>query len=241
MEVEMQKKGSLFIGVFLILVGILSLGGNMFMDFTERIPVSVFQLWPVIVIAVGLLFTMPPFFAPNNHGLGGLFIPGIPVLVTGGILFAASVMNNWGIWALAWPLEVIAVGIGFLLAAIFIRVIWLLIPATIITFTGGALAFTTLTGMWSTWSFLWTVIPLALGLAFIIIGLNEKKTTLTIVGAGFAGLAGVAFASLSVFETGWGFVNLLAPAFVILMGLFILTTGFVKREQVEGPSEEPLG
>ena len=237
----MQRKGSFFIGVFLILVGLLSVSGNMFMDLTERIPVSVFQLWPVIVIAAGLLFIMPPFFAPNNHGLGGLFIPGIPILVTGGILFVASVTNNWGIWALAWPLEVIAVGIGFLLAAIFLRVIWLLIPAMIITFVGGALAFTTLTGLWNTWSFLWTVVPLALGLAFIIIGLNEQKTALTIVGAGFAGLAGVAFASLSVFETGWGFVNLIAPGFVILMGLLILAIGFVKREQVERPTEEPLG
>lgn len=237
----MQKKGSLFIGVFLILVGLLSLGGNMFMDFTKRIPISIFQLWPVFVIAIGLLFIMPPFFAPNNHGLGGLFIPGIPVLVTGGILFVASVTNNWGIWALAWPLEVIAVGIGFLLAAIFIRVIWLLIPALIITFVGGSLAFTTLTGLWSTWSFLWTVVPLALGLAFIIIGLNEQKTALTIVGASFAGFAGVAFASLSVSETGWDFVNLIAPGFVILMGLFILAIGFVKRKQVERPMEEPLG
>ena len=237
----MQNKGSLFIGVFLVLVGILSLGGNMFMDLTERMPVSIFQLWPVIVIATGLLFVMPPFFAPNNRGLGGLFIPGVPILVTGGILFAASVMSNWGIWAVAWPLEIIALGIGFLFAAIFIRVIWLLIPALIITLLGGALGFSAMTGLWSAWAFLWTVIPLALGLAFIIIGLKEGKTALTIIGAGFAGFAGVAFASLSVFSAGWEFVNLLAPGFVILMGLLILSTGFVKREQVKGPVEEPLG
>lgn len=237
----MQKKRSLFIGMFLILVGMLSLGGNMFISMSKHIPTSVFPLWPVIVIAVGLLFVMPPIFSPNRRGLGGLFIPGIPVLVTGGILLAETMLDYWEIWVIAWPLEVIAVGIGFLLAAIFIRVIWLLIPALIITLVGGALAFTTLTGLWETWAFLWTVVPLALGLAFFTIGLNEQRNAITIVGAGFAGFAGVAFASLSVFTAGWDFVNLIAPGFVILMGMLILATGFVKRERVGFPTEEPLG
>ena len=237
----MQKKGSLFIGVFLILIGILSLGGNMFLSLSKRVPASLFPLWPVIVIAIGLLFVMPPIFSPSRRGLGGLFIPGIPILVTGGILLASTVLDNYEIWVAAWPLEVIAVGIGFLLAAIFIRVIWLLIPALIITLVGGALGFSTLTGMWSAWAFLWTVVPLGLGLAFIIIGLKEHKNVLTIVGAGFSGFAGVAFASLSVFSVGQKLVNLIAPGFVILMGLLILATGFVKRERVESPAEEPLG
>lgn len=237
----MQKKGSLFIGLFLILVGILLLGGNMFLSLSKQIPTSVFPLWPVIVLAAGLLFVMPPIFSPNRRGLGGLFIPGIPILVTGGILLAESMLDYWEIWVIAWPLEVIAVGIGFLLAAIFIRVIWLLIPSLIITFVGGALAFTTLTGLWSTWAFLWTVVPLALGLAFVIIGLNEQKTAITIVGAGLAGFAGVIFASLSVSISGWDFLNLLAPGFVILIGLLIFATSFGKREQVERPVEEPLG
>jgi len=237
----MQKKSSLFIGMFLILVGMLSLGGNIFLSLSKRIPTSVVPLWPVVVIAAGLLFVMPSIFSPNRRGLGGLFIPGIPVLVTGGILLAESMLDYWEIWVIAWPLEVIAVGIGFLLAAIFMRVIWLLIPSLIITFVGGALAFTTLTGLWSTWAFLWTVVPLALGLAFITIGLNEQRNAITIVGAGFAGFAGVAFASLSVFTTDWGFANLIAPGFVILMGMLILGTGFVKREQIERPVEEPVG
>ena len=151
----MQKKSSLFVGLFLILLGILSLGGNIGMSLSRQAPHSFYQLWPIIIIGMGLLFIMPPLFVPQNRGLGGLFIPGLPILVTGGILFAASVSNHWSIWGTMWPLEVIGVALGLALATIFIRVIWLVIPAFIIGFVGLALQFTAMTGLWASWAILW--------------------------------------------------------------------------------------
>jgi hypothetical protein len=224
----MEKKGSLFVGLFLVLLGVLSLAGNLLFSLGRNLPNSIFQMWPVIVIGIGLLFVMPPFFFPRTRGLAGLFIPGMPVLVTGVILFTASLLNNWRIWATAWPLEVLAVAVGFVLAAIFMRVIWLLIPAFIIGFVGAALQFCAITGWWTSWAVLWTVIPLGLGLAFIIIGLREQRNTLAVVGAGLCGFAGLAFAGASFFSLTWRFINLLAPLFVIGMGVLIVTLGFLK-------------
>lgn len=239
----MNKKGSLFVGVFLVLLGLLSLAGNLVISLNRQLPVSVFQLWPVIVIGAGLLFVMPPLFFYQTRGLGGLFIPGFPVLVTGGILFAASVTNRWGLWGYAWPLEIIALAVGFLCAALFMRVIWLLIPAFLIGFIGAALQFCALTGLWAAWAVLWTVIPLGLGLAFILIGLKERLNTLTILGAGFCGFAGLAFAGVSFFSVTWKFANLLAPVVVIGMGVLIVALGFVKRAekpaQVATENSEP--
>jgi hypothetical protein len=222
----MNKKGSLFVGLFLVALGILSLAGNVFISLTDRLPVNIFQMWPTIVIGIGLLFVMPPFFFPQTRGLAGLFIPGMPILVTGGILFAASVTNRWELWSIAWPLEVIALALGFLLAAIFMRVIWLLIPAFLIGFTGAVLQFCALTGFWAAWAALWTVEPLALGLAFIIIGLKEGHRTLALVGAGFSGFAGLAFAGISFFSVTWRFANVIAPVIVIGLGVLLLALSF---------------
>jgi len=235
----MQKKGSLFVGLFLILLGVLSLGGNLVMSLDRQIPHNIFQLWSVVVIGMGLLFIMPPFFAPQNRSLGGLFIPGVPVLVTGGILFAASVSGNWGIWAYAWPLVVIAEALGLALGALFIRVIWLLIPAFLVGFIGLALQFTALTGLWTTWAVLWTFVPLALGLAFLIIGLKEHRETLTTVGIGFCGFAGLAFAGFSIFPVSLKFANLIAPVFVILMGAMLIALAYLKRTKSDGTTENP--
>ena len=237
----MQKKGSLFVGLFLVLLGILSLGGNLGMSLSRQIPHNIFQLWSVIVIGMGLLFIMPPFFAPQNHSLGGLFIPGVPILVTGGILFAASITGNWGIWAYAWPLVVIAEALGLALGAVFIRVIWLLIPAFLVGFVGLALQFTALTGLWTTWAVLWTFVPLALGLAFLVIGLKEHRETLTTVGVGFCGFAGLAFAGLSIFPVSVKFANLIAPAFVILMGAMLIAIAFLKQNKLVEKTENPDG
>ena len=117
---------SLIFGTALIGIGILSMFGNLFLQ-TES-----WRLWPITVVIVGLLLTLPGFFGIAKRGLGALFIPGMPILVTGGILFYASLTHQWGVWALAWPLEVLGVALGFGLAAIFMRVIT---PSTVARFS----------------------------------------------------------------------------------------------------------
>ncbi len=136
----MQKKTSLLFGMTLILLGILALAGNLLIRAAGSGFLLGFHAWPIFVVGAGLLFCLPPFIFSKVHGLSGLFIPGIPTLTTGILLFIASITGSWHIWSYLWPLEVISVALGFILMAIFLKVPWLMIPASIIGLTGLVLA-----------------------------------------------------------------------------------------------------
>src|SRR5512136_416868 len=90
-------------------VGLIFLGG-LLLTFTLLGPLvglAVVQLWPLIVVGVGLACAAPPLLARGRPGLGGLFIPAVPILTTGVILLWASLFNAWGIWIWLWPMEVL--------------------------------------------------------------------------------------------------------------------------------------
>ena len=171
----MQKKASLLIGVTLIVLGILALAGNLLIRAVGGGFMLGFRAWPIFVVGAGLLFCLPPFLFPQQRGLSGLFVPGIPTLITGMLLFVASVTGYWAIWAILWPLEVLSVAAAFVLMAIFLKVPWLMIPASIIGFTGLVLQFCAATGWWSSWAVLWTVEPFAVGLPLLLIGLVQEN------------------------------------------------------------------
>ena len=116
----MQKKASLLIGLTLILLGILALAGNLLIRAIGTPGMFGFRLWPIFVVGAGLLFCIPPFLFPRLRGLSGLFIPGLPTLTTGILLFIASLSGNWSIWGTLWPLEVLSVAAAFVLMAIFL-------------------------------------------------------------------------------------------------------------------------
>ncbi|NIV37763.1 MAG: hypothetical protein GWN58_52620, partial [Anaerolineae bacterium] len=63
----------------------------------------------------------------------------------------ASVFNVWSVWAWLWPMELISLAMGFLFAAIYMRLIWLIIPATIIGLNGMVFQFCAITGLWHWW------------------------------------------------------------------------------------------
>lgn len=226
----MEKKASLFIGIFLLVLGAFALVGNILLTASGLAFIRAFQLWPLFVIAAGMLFIMPPFFFPKIRGLAGLMIPGFPALTTGLILLICNMTGNWGLWSILWPLEVIAVGLAFVFMAIWMRIIWLLIPAFLVGFNGLVLGFCALTHLWSAWAVLWVIEPLALGLAFLIIGLTQHYRTLAIVGAGFCAFAGLGVAASSfVIVSNFWLVQMIGPVFVMAMGVLMLVLGFSTR------------
>ena len=165
----MGKQLSLLLGIGLVLFGGLALAANLFGQLFGWRPGWVFGLfWPLLVVGVGLAFVIPPLLAHHQRGLGALFIPGMPVLMSGVMLMAANIFNLWWIWEMFWPLEVLALAIGFALAAVWMRVIWLLIPASIIGFNGLVLQFCALTGWWESWAALWAWFLRKVTLAFAL-------------------------------------------------------------------------
>ena len=239
----MQKKASLLIGLTLILLGILFLAGNLLLQSSGNAFFPGLRAWPILVVGAGLLFCIPPFLFSRQRGLSGLFIPGLPVLTTGILLFIASMTENWSIWVKFWPLEVLSLAAGFILMAVFLRVPWLMIPASILGFTGAVLQFCALTGMWSTWAVLWTVVPFSVGLPLLLIGFAKKINGLKLAGIILCGLAALAFAAMSsLLVTSSWITRLIGPAVVLVLGLLLLLSALGRRspEKMEKPAEGPV-
>ncbi|MFL7871591.1 MAG: hypothetical protein AB8I58_22370, partial [Anaerolineales bacterium] len=107
---KVERSLSLIFGLALVAIGGLSLLGN------TLLAMQAWRLWPLTIIITGIALTIPGFFGLVQRGFGAFFIPGIPVLTTGGILLFASLFDRWNIWELAWPLEVLGLAVGFALA-----------------------------------------------------------------------------------------------------------------------------
>jgi hypothetical protein len=227
----MNKNASLVIGIGLIVVGGLALLGSFLLPLAGwGLGLMLRMAWPMLIVGVGLAFTLPALFAHASSGLGALFIPGVPVLATGAVLFFTSTFNQWGAWTYLWPVEVLAVGLAFLLAAWKLRVVWLVIPGLIVGLNGVLLQFCVVTGWWSVWAALWTIEPMALGLAFLVIGVVRKASVFVILGLSFCGFAGAAFLGM-IFTLlgGWRLVALAWPAALILAGAGLLALGLLRR------------
>jgi hypothetical protein len=232
----MQRKTSLLFGVTLILLGVLALAGNLIIRAVGEGFLLGFRAWPIFVVGAGLLFCLPPFIFSKMRGLSGLFIPGIPTLTTGVLLFLASITGNWSIWSYLWPLEVISVAFGFVLMAVFLKVPWLMIPASIIGLTGFVLQFCAVTGLWSSWAVLWTVEPFAVGLPLLLIGMVKKIEGVKVAGIILCGLAGLAFAAMSsILVTSLWITRLIGPVIVLALGILLVVSAIIKRS-TESPN-----
>ena len=225
----MDRKSLVLVGAALVVLGFLSLGG-MAISSLLGVNLALFPLrfWPLIAVGIGLLFVVPPFLVRGKPGLGALFIPGFPVLMTGAMLLLASVFNAWDIWAWLWPMEIIALASGFLFFAIYAQVIWLLIPAIIIGLNGLTFQFCAITGLWHWWAVLWVVEPLSVGLSLLAVNVKVRSKGLSIAGLILCGLAGAGLMLMLTVLGAWWPVALVGPVLLILAGLVLLGWGIIR-------------
>jgi hypothetical protein len=230
--VKTERLFMLIAGVTLVAVGAISLMGNIFFS-TEA-----WRIWPIVIILAGLGLTAPGFFGLSRRGLGSFFIPGIPVLTTGGILLYASLTKDWGIWADAWPLEILALALGFALSAIFMRVAALAIPAFIIGLNGLLLGFCAITGLWQAWAILWPIEPLSVGLGLLVLSVANKSAGVKLAATILFSIAGLGFfitAFISMFNH--TILRFAVPAMLFITGLLLVGSFFVGKRTT--PMEQP--
>jgi len=227
---------SLVFGLGLVFVGMISLAGNLFLR------LEAWRLWPVVVVLLGLGLTAPGFFGFIKRGFGSFFIPGIPLLTTGVILLAASLLHRWNIWAAAWPFEVLGLALGFTLAAIFMRLPALAIPAFILGANGFLLLFCNLTGLWQAWALLWPIEPLSIGLGLLVLAFFNRShgtrvaavVLMLVAGGGFFIMSFISVFNYSILRFG-------APLMLILTGIILAALSFFKRkEQPVSEQQTPL-
>jgi hypothetical protein len=228
----MDRRGLVGIGVLMVLVGVVALAaGVLNLAFGFR----VWHLWPLVVIATGLLLILPVLLHPDRPKLSGLLILGLPTLTTGGILLIASVTRWWRVWSVLWPLEVISVALGFVLTAVRAKRSWLLVPAVIIGANGFVLQFCAATGWWRAWAFLWAVEPIALGISLLL--LNARRHSRGMLTAGLAlcaiGTVGL-FESLALYSLAtlgplWRILRWLTPVGFISGGVVLIIWAIITR------------
>jgi hypothetical protein len=236
----MNRQLSAIIGIVLILLGASALVLNLAMpvlglDVWRSV---IWRFWPLTVVGLGLLFVLLPLLASGRRGMGALFIPGMPVLTTGSILLFTSVFHVWGAWEWLWPLEVLGVALGFLFAAIWMRSIWLLIPAIILGANGVVFQFCALTGLWRAWAVLWTIEPLAVGLALLLIGAAKRLAGLFLAGTILCGVAGVGLVGMTLAGPGWWLIRLAGPVVLIGVGFLLFVWGMASRRLAPAPAAE---
>jgi len=225
-----EKLFNLIAGVTLLAIGVIALAGNVLLT------TKAWKLWPLIVLLAGIGLTLPGFFGFWRRGYGSFFIPGIPVLTTGAILLYASVTNNWGVWSVAWTLEVLGLALGFALAAFFMRVPGLAIPAFIVGVNGLMLAFCAVTGLWKSWAILWPIEFLAVGLGLLALGMvngsagvkTAASILFTIAGGGF-------FISTFISTFNKGILKFAVPVMLLFTGV-LLTATFLMNRSAETPT-----
>lgn len=228
----MKKTSSFVIGIGLVLLGGLALMGNFTVSLLgfEFQMLPFWRLWPVIILGMGVALALPAVFVRGERWPGVLLIPALPVFVTGGILMTASLFNAWDIWTFLWPLEVLALALGFAFAALYTRSYWLLIPTILIGLNGLVLQFCAVTGLWESWAVLWTIEPLAIGLVLLLVGVLTNAKSVIAVGLAICGFAAAAaMGMLVLLSVGpWAF-RYIVPLGLIGVGMLVLLTSFLSR------------
>lgn len=133
-----------------------------------------------------------------------------------------------------WPVQIIAIGLIFALAALVTWMPSFFIPASVLTGIGGLLYWQNSTGNWASWSYAWTLIPGFAGFGLLLFGLLARKR-----GAYISGMWNF-FSSIILFGIfastlgGLPFAARLWPAALIVLGLIVIVSGFRKRSKVAG-------
>jgi len=106
------------------------------------------------------LVTPKHVVAATLYSVGGIVFVNMALIWLGGI-FGGKV------WAHAWPMEIIAVGVllSALMAALAIP--WMVIPAGIVMANGLLFSFFALTGWLRLWTILWPLEPLLVGISIV--------------------------------------------------------------------------
>ena len=222
----MKKIFSILFGIGLVLTGGLLLTGALFW------PAARFyaRLWPLIIIAAGALLTAAPMLA-RKRSLGVMLIPGILILVNGAILLFTSLTGWWAAWSVLWPFEILALAASFILAALYMRSIWLTLPAVAIGLNGLVLMFCAISGWWEVWTFLWTIEPLAVGVMLLIAASQTRSKGLFVSGMLFCAFAGASFLGMAaIMWADWRMLRLSAPVLLIIAGLAVLFWGIARKQ-----------
>jgi len=134
-----------------------------------------------------------------------------------------------------WPMWVIGAGALVFLIGLITGNPGMAIPASIIAGIGGILYYQETTNNYSSWSYMWTLIPGFVGVGEILAGLLGERTRRNL-SSGLRNLV-VSAVMFLAFGTFLGGLSILgdygAPILIILLGVYVLARGFMRGSRVQ--------
>jgi hypothetical protein len=132
-----------------------------------------------------------------------------------------------------WPVVVIGLSLFFLVPGLLggpnrrLRA-GMVIPGVLLAGIGAALLYTSLTDRWSSWAYLWTVIPFAFGLGMYAAGWIADAPAFKWIGSAIAGGGVLAYV---VFATAFGgeAFRLFAAIGILALGMALTIGGLADR------------
>lgn len=126
-------------------------------------------------------------------------------------------------------------GLLILLIGLFTGSPGLAVPASIVAGIGGILYYQDLNNNYSSWSYMWTLIPGFVGVGTILAGLLGERTRSNLArGLRLLVISTVLFLAFGTFLGGLSILGKYgAPILVILLGVYILARGFMRGSRVE--------
>jgi len=158
---------------------------------------------------------------------------GIILILLGGWFIAQKTipgLQEWMTQFSAWPFTVIGAGAIILLIGLIIGSPGLAVPASIVAGIGGILYYQNATQDWSSWSYMWALIPGFVGVGTILMGLLGENTRQNLRhGMNLLVISAVLFLVFSAFLGGWQLLGNFGPAILlILLGLWVLGNGIFR-------------
>lgn len=134
-----------------------------------------------------------------------------------------------------WPLWLVIGGTGLLVLGLLVGAPGMAVPACIVAGIGGILYYQNASGDWSSWSYMWTLIPGFAGIGEILSGLlgEDLKKSLR---QGFNSLLAsiVLFAIFGSFFGAWDILGKYADyapiAILFVLGIWLIVRGFLRRK-----------
>ena len=153
-------------------------------------------------------------------------VVGVVLVLLGVWFLAVQFVPGLGGWInieWSWPLLIMAVGAFLLLFGLLVGAPGMAVPAVIVAGIGGILYYQNATGDWTSWSYLWTLIPGFVGVGVILAGLlgGDFRGSLT-EGGGLIIISLILFFIFASIVGGWNLLGDYWPVLLILLGVWLL-------------------
>lgn len=171
----------------------------------------------------------------------GSFTFGVLLILLGAWFLAVRFVPELGSWVeqfAGWPIWVAGPGLIFIFAALISGVFDLMIPGSIITGIGLILYYQNETGDWQSWSYIWALIVVAVGVGVFLSNLFKGKVRKAFDEGGPPIMTGLVLFLIfgSIFRAAFGqepFFGDYWPLLLVAFGLWMLIRPLFRRRKKE--------